>query len=540
MRSTFKVLAPICLLAFILRAPSFFVHVFDPDEADFAANAAVLLDGGKPYVDFFEKKPPAIYYTYLAVFLLKNDMRLVHLLVALIVVLETLLVYGAAREVFDRRTALFAAFLFAVFSPSYVDKDMLSAHCEVIMNLPLLAGMALMLRAERRGRIGLYLSVGALFGLATLVKHQGGINLLVAWAYLLALKPALLGRRRFRAGLRPAALVGAGYALPILGTAGLFWAAGLWQPFFEMNVIRNLSYIDHGSSSLNFPLRFLARVPPFLLATAPLWYFAQRQARRWWTEARDPESEGRESAALRLLLPLWLLAVFVPVSIGGRFYTHYFVQFYPPLALAACYGASLFFSGDSLAELLSGRRRKLTAAFAAFVVVGFSVAAWVRISRQSYDGVRDFPRKVAEHVRRNTDPSEKIFVWGHFSMLYYFSKRLPASRFVYCDTLAGAVMAGWPEPEPKHDGAYIVQKDWDALMADFKKTPPALVVDTSPADVKGWSRWPPERYPRLMAYLDEWYELDGVVEKMRVYRRLDKSRTERMTLLLDGGGQKGE
>ena len=47
-----------------LRLPSNIVPILNVDEADFAVESAVLLDGGRPYVDFVEKKPPLVYLLY--------------------------------------------------------------------------------------------------------------------------------------------------------------------------------------------------------------------------------------------------------------------------------------------------------------------------------------------------------------------------------------------------------------------------------------------------------------------------------------------
>ena len=56
------VLAVVALLA--LRLPTNIVPILNVDEADFAVESGVLLDGGRPYVDFVEKKPPLIYVLY--------------------------------------------------------------------------------------------------------------------------------------------------------------------------------------------------------------------------------------------------------------------------------------------------------------------------------------------------------------------------------------------------------------------------------------------------------------------------------------------
>ena len=59
--------ALVALLALLcLRLPTNGVQILNVDEADFAVESGVLLDGGRPYVDFVEKKPPLVHVLYAA------------------------------------------------------------------------------------------------------------------------------------------------------------------------------------------------------------------------------------------------------------------------------------------------------------------------------------------------------------------------------------------------------------------------------------------------------------------------------------------
>ncbi len=52
------------LIVAILRAPSLFSPVLDPDETIFANAARMILDGGVLYHDFIDHKPPLLYYVF--------------------------------------------------------------------------------------------------------------------------------------------------------------------------------------------------------------------------------------------------------------------------------------------------------------------------------------------------------------------------------------------------------------------------------------------------------------------------------------------
>ena len=65
-RSPFFFLALAAAALLYLRLPNLYVPILNVDEADFVIEAGSLLDGGRPYVDFVEKKPPLIYFLFAA------------------------------------------------------------------------------------------------------------------------------------------------------------------------------------------------------------------------------------------------------------------------------------------------------------------------------------------------------------------------------------------------------------------------------------------------------------------------------------------
>src|SRR5205814_9572303 len=105
---------------------------------------------------------------------------------------------------------------------------------------------------------------------------------------------------------------------------------------------------------------------------------------------------------------------------GGRFYSHYFLQFVPVLALL---GAR---------EALEAVRRwpRLTAAFCLLPAIGLGGFAVARGLGGTYPGQEPRARAVAAWLEQNTAPDERLFIWGHFSPIYLLSHRLPGTRFL--------------------------------------------------------------------------------------------------------------
>src|SRR6185312_8830817 len=108
-----------------------------------------------------------------------------------------------------------------------------------------------------------------------------------------------------------------------------------------------------------------------------------------------------------ILLGLWL--TIVPVSLGGRFYDHYFIQFAPPLALAATPAALRWYDGwEGIAPV---RRWAVLAGLWIPVAIFFCIA-WVGglLGRHPLQEPRT--RVIARWIQEHSAPGDTIYVWG--------------------------------------------------------------------------------------------------------------------------------
>src|SRR5438105_11668561 len=109
----------IVVLTVAIRLPSFFHQQPIDDEGPYSVVANEIVDGGQPYVDAVERKPPLLFWTYAAVFEVagKYNWKALHV-VALAWTLGTMAgLYVIGRGLFDRSTGLIAALLYSVFQP---------------------------------------------------------------------------------------------------------------------------------------------------------------------------------------------------------------------------------------------------------------------------------------------------------------------------------------------------------------------------------------------------------------------------------------
>ena len=91
---------------------------------------------------------------------------------------------------------------------------------------------------------------------------------------------------------------------------------------------------------------------------------------------------------------------------------------------------------------------------------------------------------------------------------------LPQSR------LTGYVFGNLASNRGESDvGNVEVPEHWDLLMDDLERHRATFIVDTAPANVYRWGRYPIERYPRLQRYVERGFARTRDVDGIRIYRR---------------------
>ena len=473
------------------RWPTHAVPILNIDEADFVVEAASLLDGGRPYVDFVEKKPPLIYLMYAGAMSLVGRYNLPGVRVLLMgYVFATALVLGAlARRLYGERAALIAAPAYALAVSAGLPMDFHAVNAETLFLLPLLIGTRLTLSAKAGGQppgVRRLVLAGTCLGLASLVKQQAGIQLAIMAVCLVVDRDAADGRPRLADRLRAVCALTAGFVGIWLVALVALAAAGALREFYYWTIEVNRYYIANGNN-LHEGLERARRAARMMTSFGPALWLTGGLGLAWQL-ARVPSSRRR-------MVPLWFLASLVPVVLGGRFFPHYFLQVYPPLVLAA---AAL---SAALWDRAVGHRMARTCAALALAALAVVPAA-VKMSRYHDPEMLSFPhapssaRALALHVREHTAPDARIVVWGYGSAIYYLSQRQPATRFPYVTYQVGAVEGTPAWWNPFHPSRPLeIPRAWELFFEDFDRHPPDLFIDTARPGYLAFSKFPPVEVP---------------------------------------------
>jgi len=485
----------IILLTVAIRLPSI-VHPQPIDsEGIYSVVANEIVDGGRPYVDAVERKPPLLFWTYAAIFKVAGKFNWTALhLVALGWTLGAMAgLYVIGRQLFDRNTGLIAALFYGIFQHWLTWKN-LTFDGEMLMNVPIIWAWAIAFRRSSSPvRLELF-PAGALLGTAFLLKQPAAIAAVPLGIYLLL--PSYRNSRGLTRtnSIMQTTILTAGFGAVLGLVTIVLWKQGiLYEAFYWTIVDHDIPHVFWSKGIVN-TLAFFGLCLPLVVGAI----MAYRDKGKTWAKRK-----AEQTALFGLLV-----ASSIGAAAGARFYPHYYVQLIPPLALLAA---------PYYAQLWSGRkppphwllRPGVAYAWLALTIIAFAVVHWTGLAS------RRGPSEAGQYLSTHGAPDDRIFVWGQTSKIYLDAHRRPACRYVETFPLTGHIFGG---PLPGLDTrSRILPGAWTTLVQDFARHPPAYIVDVQDP---GNAEYPVKDFPILAKLLAEKYQpvahtAEGVIYRVR-------------------------
>lgn len=382
------------------------------------------------------------------------------------------------------------------------------------MLTPLLIGLFFYFQDEKKG-LGLFLS-GFFSSLGFLFKHQAGIFLVVVFFHILfceVLKEKASFGVRLKKGAKYFFLHFLGFLIPITLTVLFYIKLGHLKELYEWNILQNFVYIQKTQVPLTYSLSkgFLNSLG-FVASNLALFYLVisfLRKKKEW------SYFFNQDQFRFIIFSLFWFVLSFVPIMMGGRFYGHYFIQLYPPLVILASIGFFLLSK-----KPLHFFKKFILVLGLIFIPLFFQFFSLGRTLTGGFDGALSYHHKIAKNIQELTEEDDSIFVWGGYSQAYYFSKRIPATRFV----VVKYVFPFWEMSYSKnYDFSFekmdpVYQENFSLLMSDLIQKKPALVLDTSSSShFLSFQPFPIRSFPPLETWLEDNYELVGTIEGVSFY-----------------------
>lgn len=484
-------------VSFVTRAVVLGADIVNGDEASYVVGAREILAGSVPYTAFVDNKPPLIYLYFAIAQLFGDGIFAVRVLTAIVTVPLTAFAVSAFYR-HDRR-GVAGALAFLIVGASYDAGNMLAVNCELVMSLPI-AWSLVFLRDDRLPSFKSSLAIGVLLGIAMLIKYQAVLTMAAIATTVAVVAP----RPRWRTAAAPLTGVVIGAAIPLAATAAIFAALGGFEGFYYWNVTHNLGYVMNPTTVADTVTRAVARVTPFMATTILLWYGA------WQTVSSD------RSSLRRVLWTTTIAASALAGILGLRFFAHYFVQLYVPLALAAAPWLDRLFAAPL------GSRAKGALVYTTLILAICTVFNTERyIAHQP--AADTISRDVAARLERDACyANASMFVWGSLPTLYYHADLPPAARFFFPEFPLVRYYSGNRTATSRQRRGLVRdhrRRHWRWLMADLHANQPTYILDTAPAKLSMWEYFPLADYPLLNQYVAQSYEAIDTVDQITIYRR---------------------
>lgn len=479
------------LATILLRVPYYqHAHTF-VDESIYTSTASELVHGATLYRDIWcNHMPLAVHFCKWMFQIFGVNSNAIHMGSLLLALLESLLLYLIGIRFFSPRIGGMAALAYSVISVNFYTTRIIGYTPEQLTVVFIASAVFVYFYSLEKDWNGGFFWVGLLAVAAVCSKPSAVFEALMFGALLIF--NARPGKVRnilwlifgWVSGL--AALL---LTLQATGSLAAWWTQSVMSRVVYVNQIGLIDWMLAGARQLGgFGLIYLW-----------LWILI-------WRGHRGITSLGPKG---RFLL-IWLIAAFMGVALGRRFYANYYIQLFPALSLLA---AVAF---DRMLQDGIRVRHKIAARVAAgLLLVVFSwfqartLAHWYFfIDDAAHQRTRLWRmcvtdqnmKRIAAQIRSATKPEDRIFVFGPSPEFYFLSGRRMATHYPFFDV---------------HDSSQPPYGDEESrTLLALSENPPSMIVDHFTSvrltDREGWNVLLANHYQLL---LDDW--------EVRLYLRND-------------------
>jgi hypothetical protein len=414
-------IAAIVLVYVLLRIHSVGIPL-DRDEGMFGYAGQRILEGGLPYRDAIDQKPPGSFYIYaLALKFVPPTAAGVHLFLHfynfLTLVAVTLLMWVRFRS---RPAWVGGAFCFAVFSASPAIQGF-TASTEMLTILPVTVCLLLTVAAKRFSQPLLLVASGIAGAVALATKQQAATAIGFAVLYLLAyrwLEDRPQGETSIWNVVRDVLLWSAGAAGTIAGIVGYFYLSGIFHDFIYWTFTHSVAYARQitFSETLSLVKHALLEILRGDFAVVLLGPIAAVVMLR----KRTADS----------LFVLGFLVFSLIGTLPGYAYAHYFALLAPAVAVGAGWALSLL-------HRKGGFGGAFYAAALALLLIPIVVHSdyFIDLSPEAFSrrffGLNPFPESIelSAYLAAHTIKQDPVFMFGSETQILFEASRKSSTPF---------------------------------------------------------------------------------------------------------------
>ena len=461
------------IASFILLAlipPLYYIHGFlSPDESTFMFIGDSINRGLIPYKDFFDIKPPGIFYlNALIFFIFGKSFYMSRIVLYITNALSASIIYFLGKNLWDKHIGQLSSILFliGVYNPLIGGYFVLTEQYMVFFGL---LGIFVFFKF----RDWRYLvPVGFLLGIATLFKQPGILfYVLILIYYSLGL---LNKRNRTKIFIykiiKSSLFVSIGFLIPIFITVAFFYREGVLYDFIYWSFL----YFINGKygtvidiTSLFQPINSLVIIwIPALISVVIIIY-----------------NLAKKKVQYNNLLAVWWLLLF-GYTLTIRQFGHYFIQILPPACILASITLTRLPYLKNIKEVFS-KNGVVTISIFIFVILLISHTILWSIFYDQLTGsdrnlVLENQIETSNFIISHTEPNQRIISFQFDPSIYFLSGRYPPFNFLNLDfrLTAGDELVNTNEQND------IINKTQDDIINKINNDDvPYIIINTKS---KGW------------------------------------------------------
>ncbi len=399
------------------------------DEGEYAYAGQLILKGIPPYQQFYNMKLPGIYVVYAGIMTLFGQTHTgIHLGLLVVNVTTIIMIFFLARKVMGVVAGIMAAACFAILAVGQAVQGVF-ANAEHFVILPVVAGFLLVLKAFDNDRPWLLFLGAFCLGIGFVIKQHGLVFVAFGGLYVLLYqmgkRPMQWMRLLCRCGLF---LFGA--FLPYLLTCLILALAGVFDKFWFWTVDYAMAYsaqvpLEVAWGIFKERMVYVAGSNPILWILAGVGLiavFSVKQARK-----------------RSFFVAMFFLSSFFAICPGFYFRPHYFILVLPVVSLLG--GIAISVLVNHLSDMRASVLRYGLPIGIAGVCLILSVYQQrlflfkltpIQVCHATY-GYNPFPEslEISRFIRNNSNINDRIAVIGSEPQVYFYSKRLSATGYIY-------------------------------------------------------------------------------------------------------------
>lgn len=506
--------------AAILLFPTIF-WPFDYDQGTFAYGGSAILHGAKPYIDFWDIKPPNIFYTYATAFaIFGNSVQAIRIFDYLNALLTVALIVALAFRLWKNTpwrlfSAVFASLIYVIqyYIFGHWDTAQAETYCVPLVLAALLLVVPRRAKFESERLLTRALFAGVLVGATFYFKYPNAL-------FLMPIAAALWqhsGHDRY-AVVKALSMMVVGF-LAVIGVQSLYlYLNGELGPLYQLTMSSTASYVStnySGKFTLFQNLRTASQVVDLVWIAAAAFGWSI-----WITDRKQSAKHNFNVFRSLILLLLGATVALLVVQLQNKGYKYHYAVLLPWVDLLIGAGVGHIVKAMSSLDWLP------KAVNAVLVAVGLVVLCYIWTSfHPLHERVEELVKisegkqpangyiagdSIANYVSSHTRPSDRIFIFGFQPYVYWKTGRVPATKFL--NTIHFKPIA------PPHE-------ERDELVHSLLGNPPTLFLVetddryTSQGNTNDDSRTTIRlRFPELEQLLDYQYWPEDTIQHTIIYR----------------------